>query len=72
MRTRVAPNQVRLPDVVVGAAKAWPETLVDPPLIVMEILSPSESFTELSKKLRDYGRMGIPNIWVIDPQTRRA
>ena len=72
VRTRVAPNRVRLPDVVVGAAKAWPETLVDPPLIVMEILSPSESFTELSEKLRDYGRMGIPNIWVIDPQTRRA
>jgi Uma2 family endonuclease len=72
VRTRVAAGRVRLPDVVVGAAKAWPETLVDPPLIVMEILSPSESFTELSEKLRDCHRMGIPNIWIIDPQTRRA
>ena len=72
VRTRVAPNRVRLPDVVVGAAKAWPETLVEPPLIVIEILSPSDSFTELSEKLHDYDSMGIANIWVIDPQTRRA
>ncbi len=72
VRTQVAPGRVRLPDVVVGPATAWPETLIEPPLIVMEILSPSESFTELLEKLRDYDRMGIPNIWVIDPQTRRA
>jgi len=72
VRTRVTSNQVFLPDVVVAAAGPWPETLVDPPMIVIEILSSSDSFTELLEKLRGYDGMGIPNIWVIDPQTRRA
>ncbi len=72
LRVQVAPSRVRLPDVVIAPAGPWPETLVDPPLMAIEILSPSDSFTELLEKLRDYDGMGIPNIWVIDPQTRRA
>ena len=70
VRTRVVADRVRLPDIVVDAAGAWPETLVDPPLIVLEILSPSESFSDLAEKVRDYRNMGVPNIWIIDPQTR--
>ena len=72
IRTRVAQSRVRLPDVIIDSAGPWPETLVEPPLIVMEILSPSESFSELSEELLDYDRMGIAHVWVIDPQTRRA
>lgn len=72
LRTQITATNVLLPDIVVSAAGYASEIQVDPPLIVVEILSPSDSFTELLEKLRGYDGMGIPNIWVIDPQTRRA
>jgi Uma2 family endonuclease len=71
-RVRVTSTRVRLPDVVVDKAGPWPPVMVDPPLIAIEVLSPSDSFTELAEKLRDYEEMGIPNIWIIDPQVRRS
>jgi Uma2 family endonuclease len=58
--------------VVVVAAAAHPETLVDPPLIVIEVLSPGDSYTEIERRAQDYRRMGVPNIWLIDPDTRTA
>ncbi len=70
VRTRVAATRVRLPDVVVGPKKRWPQTLVEPPLIAIEIVSPSDSFTDLEEVVEDYQRMGIENVWVIDPQKR--
>ncbi len=72
LRTRVSASRVRLPDMVIDVAGPWPETLVDPPLIVIETLSPGDSLIDLSEKLLDYEAMGIPNIWVIDPRHRRG
>jgi Uma2 family endonuclease len=70
VRTRVSATRVRLPDVVVGPRRAWPPVLVEPPLIVIEILSPSDSYTETRKLAREYIEMGVENIWLIDPETR--
>ena len=65
-RVQVAQTRVRLPDLVVDTAGPWPPVLTVAPLIAIEILSPSDSFTELLEKLHDYETMGIRNIWVID------
>ncbi len=70
VRTRVSPTRVRLPDVVVCHTGPQPGTLVDPPLIVIEILSPGDSYAETQKLAVDYQKMEIPNIWIIDPETR--
>ena len=70
VRTRVAPTRVRLPDVVVGPRRRWPQTLVEPPLLVVEIISPSDTFGHMDELVADYRAMGIPNIWIIHP-TRR-
>ncbi len=70
VRTRVAADRVRLPDVVVGPRKRWPQTLVEPPLIVIEIVSPSDSFSDIQDVVADYQQMGIENIWVVNPQKR--
>lgn len=70
VRTQVTPANVRLPDVVVGPRKRWPQTLVEPPLIVIEIVSPSDSFSDIEEVVADYQQMGIENIWVVDPQKR--
>ena len=69
-RTRVSSTRVRLPDVVVGPRGRWPQTLVEPPLIVIEILSPSDTASELVEKIDDYLTMGVPNIWIIDESKR--
>ncbi|MGA3265034.1 MAG: Uma2 family endonuclease [Terracidiphilus sp.] len=41
-RVRVAENRVRVPDLVVLTAGPQPEVLTDPPLLVIEILSPED------------------------------
>ncbi len=70
VRTRVSPTRVRLPDVIIDHARKWPETLVEPPLIVIEILAPADSYSHTQTLARDYVNMGIQNVWLIDPETR--
>ena len=72
VRTQVSPTRVRLPDVVVDWAGDRPDILVDPPLLVIEILSAGDSYTETQRVAQDYLTMGIPNIWLIDPDTETA
>ena len=69
-RMQVSPTRVRLPDVVVDYRGRHPEILTDPPLILIEILSPSDTFAGMQKRLTDYLTMGAPNVWVIDPEAR--
>ena len=72
MRTRVSPTRVRLPDVVVLGLGSYPQILVDPPMIVIEILSPDDSYVETKRLALDYRAMGVKNIWLFDPETRTA
>ena len=72
VRMRVSPTRIRLPDVVVGQRRKWPQVLVEPPLIVIEILSPSDSYTEVRRMAHEYHAMGVRNIWLVDPETRTA
>jgi Uma2 family endonuclease len=71
-RIRVSAMRVRLPDVVVDRKGFWPQTLVKPPLLVIEVLSPDDRYAEMHAKIRDYLAMGIKTVWVIDPETRTA
>lgn len=72
VRTRVSPTRIRLPDVVVGPRRKWPQVLVEPPLIAVEILSPSDSYTEVRRMAHEYSTMGVENIWLIDAEARTA
>lgn len=71
-RTRITVSSVRLPDVVVVLAGQYPQTLVEPPLIVIEILSPDDAYSEVQRRARDYAGLYVQNIWIIDPETRTA
>jgi Uma2 family endonuclease len=44
------------------------QIVTHPPLAVFEVLSPEDSLQHLKRRLEDYRIMGIPEIWVIDPQ----
>ena len=37
----------------------------------IEILSKDDRHSDLMQKLEEYRAWGVPNIWVIDPATRR-
>lgn len=69
LRTEVAPDRFRVPDVTILSRTAPREQIVThPPLAVFEILSPEDSMTRMLEKLADYERMGIGAIWVIEPK----
>ncbi len=40
------------------------------PALVVEIISPSENRRRKEGKLADYARIGVPEVWLCDPQTR--
>jgi Uma2 family endonuclease len=69
-RIRVAPTRFRVPDVtVLDRSRPIEQIVTHPPLAVFEVLSPEDTFSRLKRKLEDYKVMGVPEIWVIDPQT---
>jgi Uma2 family endonuclease len=71
MRIRVSETRVRIADVcLMAGAQAIERVLTKPPLAVIEILSPEDRISRYNQRLTDYRQMGIPNVWVIDPNTR--
>ena len=69
-RTQVSNTRVRIPDVVLVRQEPQPDVLADPPVLVVEVLSPDDSYSETQKRADDYLRMGVKTIWIIDPATR--
>jgi Uma2 family endonuclease len=43
-----------------------------PPFICVEVLSPGDGLSYMVEKLTDYLKMGVPNVWVIDPYQQWA
>jgi Uma2 family endonuclease len=73
------PNIVTAPDVLVvfgrpkgdrGSYKQWEENNIAPQ-VVFEILSPSNSKTEMEKKLIFYDRYGVEEYYIYDPDRQQ-
>jgi Uma2 family endonuclease len=70
------PRTVRRPDVSFVRADRLPTEGVGPgflklaPDLVVEVISPSETASELEEKLDDYRACGTLLIWVVDPVRR--
>jgi len=70
-RVKVAADRVRIPDVTLVRPGALNEdVLTVAPLCVIEILSPDDTYSRTWEKAQDYRKMGIENIWLVDPGTR--
>lgn len=70
-RVQVSEGRVRIPDVTLVRPGALSEdVLTAPPLCVTEILSPDDTYSRTWEKAQDYRKMGVENIWLIDPGTR--
>ncbi|WP_158748763.1 Uma2 family endonuclease [Acidobacterium sp. S8] len=69
LRVQAAASRFRVPDVAVLDSSAPVEQITThAPLAVFEVLSPEDTVKRLKHKLEDYAAMGIPQIWVIDPE----
>jgi Uma2 family endonuclease len=69
------PATVRIPDVsFVAADRApapdYPGALEGGPDLAVEILSPSNTASEMQEKLADYFAAGVRAVWIVDPRTR--
>jgi Uma2 family endonuclease len=69
LTVRVGATRYRVPDVtVLDRSLPIEQIITRPPLAVFEVLSPEDTLQRLKRKLEDFRNMGIPEIWVIDPE----
>ncbi|HTS76517.1 MAG TPA: Uma2 family endonuclease [Bryobacteraceae bacterium] len=71
-RVQVKPDRFRVPDVCVVLGDPGEQVLTKPPFICVEVLSPDDRMSRVEQRIDDYLAMGVPNVWVLDPQTRKA
>lgn len=69
-RLLIDASRVRVPDLVLVETGPQPDVVTKPPLLVVEILSPHDSFSDLEERVGDYRAMGVSAIWLLDPKTR--
>ena len=63
-------SRVRIPDIAVLLAGSQPDVITDPPLLIIEILSPDDSYSDTQERAQDYRERGVETVWIIDPKTR--
>ncbi len=71
------PDTVRIPDVSFATKVQLDSTgdfdwVEGPPLLAVEIISPSDSASDLAEKVEQYIRAGCRNVWVVDPAAREV
>jgi Uma2 family endonuclease len=72
LRLRLEPRVFRIPDISVFDRQPPQENVPSiPPLLVIEILSKDDRHHDLMEKLEEYRVWGVPNIWVVDPLSKR-
>ncbi len=69
-RMLVSAKRIRIADLAVTRPIPLPDTFTEPPLLVIEILSPDDTYSDLQERCQDYRAMGVETVWIIDPKTR--
>jgi Uma2 family endonuclease len=69
LRVRAAATRFRVPDVtLLDRDQPIEQIITIAPLAAFEVLSPEDRVQRMQRKLEDYRLMGIPQIWVINPE----
>ncbi len=71
-RVQVKPTRFRVPDITVVPGKPGEQILTKPPFICIEILSPEDRMSRVQERITDYLEMGVPYVWIFDPQAKIA
>lgn len=76
---RVAPGQVRIPDVAFYPWNLFPGRVIPKapildlvPSLAVEILSPTNSKREMARKRREYLEGGCKMVWEVEPDSRQV
>jgi Uma2 family endonuclease len=68
------PDTVRGPDVSFWSRERLPEVpegyISIAPDLIVEVVSPSDHYSRVQTKVREYLRRGVRMIWVVDPEDR--
>jgi Uma2 family endonuclease len=60
------------PDIVVARAdQSQGMKFTEPPLLVVEVRSPSTALIDLNRKKSTYEKFGVPCYWIVDPDPER-
>jgi Uma2 family endonuclease len=70
----LTPHDVFEPDLLVVSDPAHTTTrnVEKPPLLVVEVLSPSTRKVDRGVKFRRYAELGIQHCWIVDPDSNRV
>ena len=66
---RIKEDTVVRPDLVVVCERIETDWLVNPPTLVVEILSPSTRENDLGHKRKRYEKCGVAHYFIVDPKT---
>ena len=73
LRIQASATRFRVADICVLSTSAPREQVIQtPPVAIIEILSPEDRVSRYLTRLEDYRRMGVRNVWVIDPGDRKG
>lgn len=70
LRVQVSPTRFRVPDVCLLPAGLRTQIILQAPLLCIEVLSPRDSIMRMRLRCEDYLRMGVPAVWIFDPEAR--
>ncbi len=71
VRVQVKATRFRVPDICI-AHQSEERILTAPPLLCVEVLSPEDRMSRVEQRIKDYFEMGVPCVWVLDPETHQA
>jgi Uma2 family endonuclease len=73
-RTRIQESCYRVPDVLVMVRpfRQTDRIVLDPPLVIVEILSPDDKVLDTLRRFREYEKFGVRYIVQMDPEDRTA
>jgi len=64
--TEFDPDLVVIPRELLREAK-----VIEPPLLIVEVRSPSTALIDLNRKKSAYEQFGVPSYWIVDPDPDR-
>ena len=65
-------TRYRVPDVCVYEKEPEESVFTQPPLLCVEILSPEDRMSRISRVIDDYIGLGVTTVWILDPLERKS